>query len=481
MKTKTLVSLLLICSFVFSCTPTEKSTTSINTDTKIEIPGIYPPEETAIVTLKLEGKTLPGTPKVVPADNTTLAFFEKMGTSEFVEKVSGTENIWVAAVKSGETYVIGWIVEDNKMFGYCSEPFVAKTGLDVTFSPGMPVTLEYDISKPKEGIDVFPAVLILSRKAEKDGKLATLDHIVRKIEGPKVEKIEGLAQGTFQLWVQSLKANDNRVNRKQFLDDKRFIEIEQKKVNHIEAEFPLLDTTVEDGDVTIKGIVYNSAGEPLSDETIKLIPLNDEGPRFDLYYPDANSDSSGSFEFKGVCPNINVLVKGAGGSINLAPKYLAKDSTLWLDFLLGRLNQQIFVDFAIPEFTVQWKNEESGSILELFGKTAVIYFWSSLYSPSMETLSELNSLAQEYKDNEDIVFVAVSTDYSRSNWEDAVNKSNLNELRHGWYDLEENDIALNKPIPYFMIIDEKTILRSEGNNIDFRAELKKVIEASEEE
>ena len=237
-----------------------------------------------------------------------------------------TNNIWIAALKAGDSYVIGWIADDNKMFGYCSESFVAKNGLDVTFSPGMPATLEYDISKSKEGVDVFPAIFLLSRKAVKDGKLAMIDFgVVQKIEGPKVVKIEGLAQGTFQIRAQSLQAEDNIDSRKQFLNDKRFIEIKPGKNNLIEAEFPLFDTTVEDGDLTIKGLVYNSAGEPLANETIKLIPIKVNAPRFDLYYPEFISDSNGYFEFKGVSPDINVLIKTVGGSTNLIPKDMVKN------------------------------------------------------------------------------------------------------------------------------------------------------------
>lgn len=475
MNIKSIVSLLVICVFCFSCTSNDQSPANKNSNTNIEIILKYPPEETAIVTLKLEGKTLPGTPKVVEANDTTAAFFEQMGSSEEIKKM--TDNIWIAALKSGNSYVIGWIVEDNKMFGYCSEPFVAKNGLDVTFSPGMPATLEFDISKSREGVEVLPAILVVSRKATNNGKLAIIDYITKIIEKPKVEIIEGLAQGTFQIWAQSLKAEENIDSRKLFLYDKRFIETEQGKVNRVEAEFPLVDTTVEDGDINIKGLTYNSAGEPLANETMRLIPINNNAPRFDLYYPEVISDSNGYFEFKGVRPDINVLIKTVGGSTNLIPKYMAKDTNLWVELLVGKLNQKIYIDYAIPEFQVDWKDGQSGSILELFGKIAVINVWSSAYPPSMENLAKFNSLAQEYKDNKDIIFVAMSTDYNRKNWQDAVNKMNFDGLRHCWYEID-NDLALNRPVPYSIIFDKKNIVHAEGVNLDIREELKKVIEAS---
>ena len=148
-----------------------------------------------------------------------------------------------------------------------------------------------------------------------------------------------------------------------------------------------------------------------------------------------------------------------------------------MELLVGKLNQKIFTDYAIPEFIVDWKDGQSGSILELFGKIVVINVWSSSYPPSIENLAKFNSLAQEYKDNKDIVFVAMSTDYSRSKWEDAVKKMNFDALRHCWYETD-NELALNRPIPYSIIFDKKNIVHAEGVNLDIRAELEKVIEAS---
>jgi thiol-disulfide isomerase/thioredoxin len=129
---------------------------------------------------------------------------------------------------------------------------------------------------------------------------------------------------------------------------------------------------------------------------------------------------------------------------------------------------------------VIWDDGQSASIQELWGKIAVVKVWSSWCSASREALAEFNLLAQEYKDNEDIVFVAMSTDYSRNNWEKAVNDSGLNALRHCWYDME-NKLGFNRPVPYSIIFDKKNIVHADGINVDIRSELKKVIEASKEQ
>ena len=168
MNFRIIVSLIIICVFSFCCAPKQESPAGIN----IKIEGGVDPNTIAVVILKLEGDTLPGTPKVVLADDTSAAFFDAIGLPEYIEQIA--QDKWVTILTPGESYVIGWIVEDEKLFGYCSEPFIAANNLEVAFSPGMPVTLEYDLTKPEEGVEVFPAIFLLSRKALKNGDIVLM-------------------------------------------------------------------------------------------------------------------------------------------------------------------------------------------------------------------------------------------------------------------------------------------------------------------
>ena len=98
MNIRSILSLLLTCIFCFSCTQKQSSPTGINTETGIQIKlEGYDPNTTAIVTLKLEGETLPGTPRVVSADDTSSALFEQIGFAEDIRPV--VENIWIAILK----------------------------------------------------------------------------------------------------------------------------------------------------------------------------------------------------------------------------------------------------------------------------------------------------------------------------------------------------------------------------------------------
>ena len=108
------------------------------------------------VSLRLEGKTVPGEPKVVPARNTFDALHKKRSGTSLKLKKTG-RNAWKCYGVEGQNYVIGWIAKKawfakrTRMFGYCSEPFTARKGVAVEFSPGMPATFEYDLRNPPPG------------------------------------------------------------------------------------------------------------------------------------------------------------------------------------------------------------------------------------------------------------------------------------------------------------------------------------------
>ena len=163
-----IIILLFICIFSLCCS-TEPP---VYPFADYEIPEDVDPNVVAFVRLKLEGDTMPGAPKVVPAIDTSSAMFIRMGNSEDLRQTG--KDTWISILKPGESYVVGWLTENNEMFGYCSEPFVAENELEFTFSPGMPLTLEYDLTNPQEDTIIFPVGISISRKTDKNGKVALL-------------------------------------------------------------------------------------------------------------------------------------------------------------------------------------------------------------------------------------------------------------------------------------------------------------------
>ena len=158
-----LFSLLCICIISFGCSPKPKSASFTQETFEFKMD----PNRMTLATYKLEGETLPGTPKVVPARESMSALFERVGISFDLKQID--QNTWVGPLILGNSYVIGWLVEDKKLFGYCSEPFTATKDIEVTFSPEMPATVEYIISTPPKGIQAFPADFLLPIKTISSG------------------------------------------------------------------------------------------------------------------------------------------------------------------------------------------------------------------------------------------------------------------------------------------------------------------------
>ncbi len=157
---------------------------------------------------------------------------------------------------------------------------------------------------------------------------------------------------------------------------------------------------------------------------------------------------------------------------------MTRDASIWVDFLVGKLNLLLTPGDPVPKINLKWKDGQSGIISDLIGKTVVVDVWASWCTPCQKALPAFNSLAKEYKDNKDVVFVAMSVDAARTDWENAIDKSDWNAIRHCLFDRDENSFAFNQPIPYSMIIDKKGILRACGNYFDIREELEKVLKDS---
>jgi len=433
------------------------------------------------VILKLEGKTVKGEPKVVSADKTFGALYEKSGVPVELKKTG--VNTWNCSVLEGRQYVIGWIVKKgwfekaSKMFGYCSEPFTASNGLTVSFSPGMPAVFEYNLSNPPKDVQVIPADVFLNMRSVTDGKASFLSWGGNKqIEKPGIVRIEGLAAGTYLIFAQTCDLSKYTRSRTPFLYDRRQVEIKSGVVNRFEPVYPEIDTTVEKDDVTIRGVLYGSDGKPAGVKTVKLTPQNNSGIIPNLFYPASTTDPNGRFEFVGVRPDIAVVLQCDDSSAFLAEESLRQGSSVYIDMVLGSKTMPFKTDASIPDIVIDWKKGNSGKLTDLIGKTVVVDLWATWCVPCKRALPELNSLATEFSGNDSVVFVTLSNDSDRSVWENMVAQSGWDSLRHGWFDRKKNSFAFNKPVPYSFIIDKDGILRAAGNGLDIRRELERIAE-----
>ena len=105
----------------------------------------------------------------------------------------------------------------------------------------------------------------------------------------------------------------------------------------------------------------------------------------------------------------------------------------------------------------------------------VVDFWATWSDACEKRVTELNALAGQLPERSDVVFIELSINYNRDVWEQAVDKSDWNNLRHGWFDMNKNIYVLNQEIPCSMIIDKNGILRTAGKDLDIKSELEKIL------
>jgi len=435
------------------------------------------------ITLKLEGKTVPGKPKVVSAENTSDALFEKTsGTPLDLKKT--TESTWMCYAVEGQKYVIGWIAKKgwfgkrSKMFGYCSEPFTAREGLTVKFSPGMPATFEYDLRNPPKGVKATPAEVSMPIEIISDGKRNFLSWGGRQeIKRPGILRITGLAAGKYKI---SARKSDSEDFLKPVLYENREIEIMPSSANRFEPNYPEVDSIVEKGDVTIRGTLYGPDRKPLANKTVHVFALGKYGFDRSLYYPASTTDSNGRFEFVGIRPNSLVYVSYENTSICLGKESLVENASVSADIVVGLKKLPVAIGKPVQEIIIDWKEGNTGKLSDLAGKIVILDVWATWCAPCIRAFPELNSLASEFSSDSDFVFVALSIDYDEAVWEKMVDESKWNAFKHGRLDRKKNSFVFNKPIPYSMIIDKNGVLFAEGNGLDIRLELDKLAKASDQ-
>jgi len=442
-------------------------------------------EATVEVMLRLEGQTVAGEPKVVLANNTFDALHEKTGRKPLELKKTGP-NAWKCYAVEDKKYVIGWIAKKGwsakrtAMFGYCSEPFAAREGLIVGFSPGMPATFEYDLRNPPDGVLATPARVMLLREIIEDGKRTFLSWrgCQQEIAKPGILTISGLAAGTYRISTRISDATIDLNSRIPILYEDREVEIKSGIANRFDPNYPVIDLTVEDGDVTIRGTLYDEDKKPLAGRVVQVIPLASNGFDLHLYYPPSTTDPNGKFEFVGIRPNRQVYVSAEKTSVNLGKQSLAENASVWVDIALGLKKLPIVIGEPVDEIIIDWRQGGTGKLSDLSGKIVVLDVWATWCGPCIRALPQLNSLAAKLSDDGDVVFVALSTDHDAAVWKKTVDESGWNSLRHGRLDRKKNYFDFKRPIPYQVILDKNGIVRAEGNDLDVGAELEKLAKSS---
>ncbi|MHC5119204.1 MAG: TlpA family protein disulfide reductase [Planctomycetota bacterium] len=454
-----------------------------------DIPDKIILEKAMTVYLERKKETVSGHPIVVPTSHISELFYQR----EFPLKVKQVNSDkWECKLKKGQSYVVGWKTGKGGWFskeivGYCSEPFtVEKDGQTANFEPGMPITFEYDLSNAPKFLNIhkYPVHIWLYKTVPGlgDDKFWFSQKASVETKKAKIVKISGLAAGTYYLDAYNSPGNSSMPQ----LSDRREITL-APEAYRIEPVYPVLDTAVEPGDVTIEGTVLDADKKPISSETVSLwLQQFDENKRLkpvpDTFYKPAQTEEAGKFEFKGVMPGQDVMLNLTNRpteGIFLARNSLKENAKIEVSFVVGQKKELISVGkpFAFP--TVRLENNEKKSLNEFKGKIVIIDLWASWCSPCLRSMPELSELAKQIQ-SEDIQFITLSIDSDQQSWKNRLAENNWPFLLHTWFDDTVNNHKLrhNGGIPFCIIVDKEGIVRVAGNGVDIKSELEKLRESS---
>ncbi len=191
---------------------------------------------------------------------------------------------------------------------------------------------------------------MLLREIISDGKRTFLSWAMpNKVKKPSIVKVEGLAAGTYQISARTADASKHFKNHTPMLYEDRVVEIRPATVNRFEPNYPEIDTTVEPGDLTVRGVAYDAKGKPLRRKTVCLTPSPEKRLDLKLYYPATRTDREGRFEFTGIRPNMGIVLWCSESPLMLRPEWAGDDATISVDFVVGRQRMNIEVGEPIGQ------------------------------------------------------------------------------------------------------------------------------------
>ena len=418
------------------------------------------------VTVRLEGQAVPGRPAIAPFENEIEVLHYT--TRNFYPQPVG-QNKWTCALEKDRRYAVGWI--SKKMQGYHSQSFAATEGLEVVISPGMPLAIECDFTDPPKQVKIFPAKVYIEVPVISDGKETTTVIKSVDVKRPSIARIGGLAAGRYKLLIVQ---NERENWWRPYLNSHQLVELEAGKTNRFVPIYPNIDTTVEPGDVIIKGTVLDKDKKPAAGKEVFLRPTTiSKQILSNLFYPAAVIANDGSFEFKGVNPAYSYSIMSENTQVGIEKP--EPNSVSVIDIYLGMTELSAKPGTRPQPLTIQWLDETTSNIGDYAGKTVVIDFWASWCSPCWRSLPQLNKIAARYQSRQDVIFIAVSIDIQHKEWQKAVEEINCKSLRHGWLNGKLNRFSPNTGVPYCIIINKDGTIAAEGHEIDAEAELSKLL------
>jgi thiol-disulfide isomerase/thioredoxin len=440
------------------------------------IPSTLTLQKAVVVHLEKKGETVAGRPILARSEQLWTVFANEPSLIELKELAP---DIWECQLKKGQSYTIGWKAKtgwfSKKLIGYSSEPFLAQQdGQVVSFSPGMPATLEYDLSMFPSYLK-FPVTVTLF-KADSKGKpsFCPSNDLSVKVNHRGIARIPNIAGGIY--YLEAINTSGNGIIEGIFFCDQRIITIEPGKVNRIEPILPVLDKTITPGDITIGGTVLDADKKPLAGKKVTLTASDPNGlPDRMLWYNSVQTSAKGTFEFKGIIPNRTIYLYCENASALISKSSTPENAVVSVTMVTGLPKKKLIVGQPLPSMKLTGVDEKIFDTDSLKGKLLVLDIWATWCGPCLRKMPTLNDLAKTMQ-SEDIRFITISKDSDPKVWKGKLAANSWGALTHTWFDMTQNDFEIeNQGIPFCVIIDKTGIIRATGHSdLDIQAELNKI-------
>lgn len=111
-----------------------------------------------------------------------------------------------------------------------------------------------------------------------------------------------------------------------------------------------------------------------------------------------------------------------------------------------------------PDIILDDINGNKLNLSQFKGKYIYIDFWATWCKPCIANMNDSKILINEFKDNNDVLFIFINTKDNKNNWHSYLNKNKSNKEIHLFADEETTDIIFKNfkfsSLPHYVFIDE---------------------------
>lgn len=432
------------------------------------------------VILERHGPALDLSPVVVRQAKAWVAVSKRSNYPVVVEEIAVGK--WKCILEEDISYVIGYPEAHHKeelrkpqndrrdvFRGFVSEPFVAQTGEKVTFTPGLPCKVTADFSNVPKTSPIFPCTIDLYRKTKLDEckqDARVLPYNI-KLHAPQSLTWNRVAPGDY--YVRIFVTNRIYGTRDSFGEIHYPITLASGEKQSLLIDVLKVDQEVLPGDIAVSGYLKDSQDEPIVNCKMVLVPVLGDRQFGLVSYPAVRTNKEGFFQFDGVTPKCRYNIgfertNGSFGSYSVNPKVLGVEDYVFNinDFEANTTNKR----FSLNHVVFESEDKQAFSVADYKGKIVVVDFWATWCSPCIRDMPAYLSLAEKLKDNDKIVFLAISVDSERILWEKMIEEKPWQILKHGWFNPVTNHGQLKKPIPYKVVYDTAGHILGQGKGIN---------------